>query len=99
MAAANEEQGDSGPVPVRHRRAWASSWKRASPFISIGNDLHHVLTQAGAYVKDVEDIAKGKGKTWGAAPPQFCNPTKSIQCEGADYPYPLQTSSPPYLIP
>jgi 4-hydroxy-2-oxoheptanedioate aldolase len=33
-------------------------------FISIGNDLHHVLTQAGAYVKDVEEIAKSKGKTW-----------------------------------
>ena len=34
------------------------------PFISIGNDLHHVLTQAGAYVKDVEEISKSKGKTW-----------------------------------
>ena len=33
-------------------------------FISIGNDLHHVLTQTAAYVKDVEDIAKTKGKTW-----------------------------------
>jgi 4-hydroxy-2-oxoheptanedioate aldolase len=29
-------------------------------FISIGNDLHHVLTQAGAYVKDMETIAGGK---------------------------------------
>jgi hypothetical protein len=27
-------------------------------FNSIGNDLHHVLTQAGAYVKDVKSIAK-----------------------------------------
>jgi 4-hydroxy-2-oxoheptanedioate aldolase len=33
-------------------------------FISIGNDLHHVLTQAGAYVNDVESIAKAKGKSW-----------------------------------
>src|SRR5215813_902989 len=33
-------------------------------FISIGNDLHHVLTQAGAYVNDVEKIAGEKGKTW-----------------------------------
>ena len=33
-------------------------------FISIGNDLHHVLTQAGAYVNDVEKIAKEKGKSW-----------------------------------
>ena len=30
------------------------------PFVSVGNDLHHVLTQAGTYVKDVEGIAKGK---------------------------------------
>src|SRR5690348_8695417 len=33
-------------------------------FISIGNDLHHVLTQAGAYVADMENIAKEKGKPW-----------------------------------
>jgi 4-hydroxy-2-oxoheptanedioate aldolase len=33
-------------------------------FISIGNDLHHVLTQVGAYVKDMEGIAKEKGKSW-----------------------------------
>jgi len=33
-------------------------------FISIGNDLHHVLTQAGAYVKDMETIASEKGKSW-----------------------------------
>lgn len=31
-------------------------------FISIGNDLHHVLTQAGAYVNDMEKIAKEKSK-------------------------------------
>jgi 4-hydroxy-2-oxoheptanedioate aldolase len=33
-------------------------------FISIGNDLHHVLTQAGAYVVDMEKIAQDKGKSW-----------------------------------
>src|SRR5467141_3312759 len=33
-------------------------------FISIGNDLHHVLTQAGEYVNNVEGIAKTKGKSW-----------------------------------
>ena len=33
-------------------------------FISIGNDLHHVVTQAGAYVKDMEAIAKSQGKSW-----------------------------------
>jgi len=31
-------------------------------FVSVGNDLHHILTQAGAYVKDVEGI--GGGKAW-----------------------------------
>lgn len=33
-------------------------------FISIGNDLHHILTQAGAYMKDLESIAKDSGKGW-----------------------------------
>jgi 4-hydroxy-2-oxoheptanedioate aldolase len=37
-------------------------------FISVGNDLHHVLTQAGAYVKDMEGIAKDKGKDWTRRP-------------------------------
>jgi len=37
-------------------------------FISIGNDLHHVLTQAGAYVNDVERIAKEQGKNWTRRP-------------------------------
>ena len=31
-------------------------------FISIGNDLHHVLTQSAAYVADMEKIAKEKSK-------------------------------------
>jgi 4-hydroxy-2-oxoheptanedioate aldolase len=33
-------------------------------FISLGNDLHHVLTQTGAYMKDVTGIAKDKSKSW-----------------------------------
>ena len=37
-------------------------------FISIGNDLHHVLTQATAYVKDLESIAADKGKQWARRP-------------------------------
>ncbi len=37
-------------------------------FISVGNDLHHVLTQTGAYVADVEKIAKEKGKNWKRRP-------------------------------
>ncbi len=39
--------------------------EKGFPFISVGNDLHHVLTQAGAYVKDVEAVSKEKGsKAW-----------------------------------
>ncbi len=36
--------------------------------ISLGNDLHHILTQTGAYVQDVEGIAKEKGKAWARRP-------------------------------
>src|SRR4051794_29419182 len=36
-------------------------------FLSVGNDLHHILTQAGAYVKDVEGIAR-KGDAWARRP-------------------------------
>src|SRR5690348_11340472 len=38
--------------------------EKGFPFISIGNDLHHILTQATAYIKDMETIAKDQGKTW-----------------------------------
>jgi len=34
------------------------------PLISVGNDLHHMLTQAGAHVAALEGIAKEKGKAW-----------------------------------
>src|SRR5437016_596144 len=37
-------------------------------FVSVGNDLHHVLTQAGAYINDMENIAKEKGKNWKRRP-------------------------------
>src|SRR6202167_453326 len=37
-------------------------------FISVGNDLHHVLTQAGAYVGDMENVSKEKGKPWKRRP-------------------------------
>jgi 4-hydroxy-2-oxoheptanedioate aldolase len=37
-------------------------------FISLGNDLHHVLTQTGAYMKDVTGIAKDKSKKWQPRP-------------------------------
>src|SRR5437870_143385 len=35
--------------------------EKGFPFISLGNDLHHILTQAAAYVKDVESVSKEKG--------------------------------------
>ena len=37
-------------------------------FISVGNDLHHILTQAGAYVNDMEKIRQGKRQALEAAP-------------------------------
>lgn len=37
-------------------------------FISVGNDLHHVLTQSAAYVQNMESIAKEKGKSWARRP-------------------------------
>src|SRR5262247_3915696 len=33
-------------------------------FFSVGNDLHHILTQATAYVKDVEAVSKEKDRPW-----------------------------------
>src|SRR5437762_3135695 len=38
--------------------------ERGFPFQSLGNDLHHVLTQSGAYVNDMEKVSKEKGKPW-----------------------------------
>ena len=32
--------------------------------ISIGNDLHHMLTQATSHVGTLVDIAKASGKEW-----------------------------------
>jgi 4-hydroxy-2-oxoheptanedioate aldolase len=37
-------------------------------FHSLGNDLHHMLTQTGAYVNNLEKIAKEKGKSWARRP-------------------------------
>jgi 4-hydroxy-2-oxoheptanedioate aldolase len=37
-------------------------------FISIGNDLHHILTQSTAHVTALESIAKEKGKDWTRRP-------------------------------
>ncbi|MFZ0308022.1 MAG: aldolase/citrate lyase family protein [Candidatus Sulfotelmatobacter sp.] len=37
-------------------------------FFSLGNDLHHLLTQVGTYVNDVEKVSQEKGKTWKRRP-------------------------------
>ena len=37
-------------------------------FFSLGNDLHHVLTQTGAYVNEIEKASKEKGKPWKRRP-------------------------------
>jgi 4-hydroxy-2-oxoheptanedioate aldolase len=37
-------------------------------FISIGNDLHHVLTQAGAHVQAMESIKPERGESWKRRP-------------------------------
>src|SRR3954468_18659999 len=37
--------------------------EKGFPLISLGNDLHHMLTQASAYVKDVETFSRTKGKS------------------------------------
>ena len=42
--------------------------EKGFPFISLGNDLHHILTQATAYVKDVEAVSKEKGAAWTRRP-------------------------------
>jgi 4-hydroxy-2-oxoheptanedioate aldolase len=42
--------------------------EKGFPFISLGNDLHHILTQTTAYVKDVEAVSKEKGKSWERRP-------------------------------
>jgi 4-hydroxy-2-oxoheptanedioate aldolase len=39
--------------------------EKGFPLISLGNELHHMLTQVTAYVKDVEAVSKTKGgKPW-----------------------------------
>lgn len=42
--------------------------EKGFPFISIGNDLHHILTQAGAYVKDMETVSQKNGSPWTRRP-------------------------------
>ncbi|HTC46035.1 MAG TPA: aldolase/citrate lyase family protein [Candidatus Aquilonibacter sp.] len=37
-------------------------------FFSVGNDLHHLVTQVAAYVNDVEKVSVEKGKPWKRRP-------------------------------
>ena len=37
-------------------------------FVSLGNDLHHILTQTGAYVEKLEQIAKDSKTSWTRRP-------------------------------
>ena len=41
---------------------------RGFSFFSIGNDLHHLLTQVSAYVGDMEKVSKEKGRPWQRRP-------------------------------
>jgi len=42
--------------------------KKGFTFIAIGNDLHHILTQAGTHVTNLEKISSESGKTWKRQP-------------------------------
>ena len=37
-------------------------------FVSLGNDMHHILTQTGAYVEKLEQIAKDSKTSWTRRP-------------------------------
>jgi 4-hydroxy-2-oxoheptanedioate aldolase len=45
--------------------------KKGFVFISIGNDLHMILTQAQTHMKALKDIAKAENKTWQPRPSVF----------------------------
>jgi 4-hydroxy-2-oxoheptanedioate aldolase len=38
--------------------------KKGFPFVSIGNDLHHILTQSTAHIKNLEEISSKEDKAW-----------------------------------
>ena len=53
-------------IAARHERV-AEFVDKGFRFVSVGNDLHHILTQAAAYVKDVEGLGKA-GAEWARRP-------------------------------
>lgn len=42
----------------------AEFMKKGFNFMSVGNDLHHVLTQSGSHMNNIEKISKDEGKEW-----------------------------------
>ena len=62
QAAARKNNVILGSVPFGTSRV-GEFLDKGFGFISVGNDLHHILTQASAYVKDVERIT-GQGGAW-----------------------------------
>jgi len=38
--------------------------KQGFLFVAVGNDLHHILTQTSAYVKNIEEITASEQKPW-----------------------------------
>ncbi len=42
--------------------------EKGFPLVSVGNDLHHILTQSSAYVNELEKIAEAKGSSWARRP-------------------------------
>jgi 4-hydroxy-2-oxoheptanedioate aldolase len=42
----------------------AEFMKKGFNFMSVGNDLHHVLTQSGSHMNNIEKITKDEGKEW-----------------------------------
>lgn len=42
----------------------AEFMKKGFNFFSVGNDLHHVLTQSGTHMNNIEKISKEEGKEW-----------------------------------
>jgi len=45
--------------------------KKGYTFISIGNDLHHILTQAQTHMATLKDVAKKEQKVWNPRPSAF----------------------------
>jgi len=42
--------------------------KKGYNFIAVGNDLHHILTQAGSYMKNISSACETESKAWKPQP-------------------------------